>query len=562
MRMSGAEILIGLLERQDVRMVAGIPGGANLPIYDALGSNGRIRHVLVRHEQAAGFIAQGAARVTGKPAVALATSGPAATNLLTAVADAMLDSVPIVCITGQVPRALIGTDAFQEIDICGMSIPATKHNFLVRSAGELLEVLPRAFHIAASGRPGPVLVDVPRDVQTEEVSFDSWPEPAWPAQPPAFDVTDVERAAELVNAAKRPLLCVGGGVIQSGASRVVVELAQKAGAPLVTTLMALGAVDRDHPLNLGMPGMHGWSSANIAIEECDLFVAIGARFDDRVTGKLDEFCPSAKVLHVDIDASEINKVRCAHAGVAADAAAFVKALLAHIEAGRRPGWLRHVALLKARHGLATPGIEDPRKPYGLIAHVASVAGVDAIITTDVGRHQMWVAQSYPFKKPRAWLTSGGLGTMGFGLPAAIGAALAQPGRPVVCFSGDGSLLMNIQELATAVEEDLNVKIILMNNNSLGLVRQQQSLFYGGRIFQSDFRHKVDFCLVAEGFGMRRIDLETAGDPASALKEVFADEHPWLVHAPISAEEMVYPMVPPGAANSSMIGGEGDVWANL
>ena len=557
MKMSGAELIVALLERQGIDILAGIPGGANLPIYDALGRNGRIRHVLARHEQGAGFMAQGAARVTGKCAVAMATSGPGATNLLTAIADAKLDSVPIVCITGQVPRAMMGSDAFQEVDTYGMSIPATKHNFLARSAAELLEAVPRAFAIAASDRPGPVLIDVPKDVQMEEVEFDAWPEPGGPGPAPPFDKSDLDRAAALINASERPLLCLGGGVISSGASEVALELAETAGLPVTMTLMALGAVRTDHPLHLGMPGMHGPRCTNMAIEECDLFIAVGARFDDRATGRLDAFCPTAKVLHIDIDASEIDKIRPAHVGIVADAREFLTALVPRVGERAHPAWLERIARLKSEHPLVRPGVDDPRTPYGLIAHVAAVAAEDAIIATDVGQHQMWVAQSYPLTRARSWLTSGGLGTMGFGLPAAIGAALAWPQRSVVCFSGDGSLLMNIQELATAVEEDVDVKIVLMNNNSLGLVHQQQALFYGGRVYQADYRTSVDFCRVAEGFGMATVDLATSTDPAAAIERAFARRGPCLVHAPISAEEMVYPMVPPGAANKDMIGGQKD-----
>jgi len=560
MRMSGAEITIALLERQGIRIIAGIPGGANFPIYDALGKSGHIRHVLARHEQGAGFIAQGMARVTGKPAVAMATSGPGATNLLTALADARLDSVPIVCLTGQVPRAMIGTDAFQEIDTYGMSIPATKHNFLVRSAAELLEVVPRAFRIAASGRPGPVLVDVPKDVQLEEAQFAAWPQPGVADPAPLFDESDLERAAALIDGAERPVLCLGGGIISSNASEAAVALAEKARLPLLTTLMALGAVPSGHPLYLGMPGMHGPRCANMAIEECDLFIAAGCRFDDRATGRLDAFCPNAKVLHVDIDASEIDKIRPAHVGITADAREFIAALFPCVEARPRDEWLARTAQLKADYPLVRPGVENPRSPYGLIAHAAAAAGPDAIVATDVGQHQMWVAQSFPFGRPRRWLTSGGLGTMGFGLPAAIGAALAAPERTVVCFSGDGSLLMNIQELATAVEEAVNVKIVLLNNNSLGLVHQQQALFYGGRIYQTDYRTAVDFVRVAEGFGMSAFDLGATVDPVGALRRAFVRRGPVLIHASVSVEEMVYPMVPPGAANRDMIGGEKDVYA--
>jgi len=552
---TGAEIIVRLLERQGIRVVAGIPGGANLPLYDALSHSGTIRHVLARHEQGAGFIAQGMARATGRPAVCLATSGPGATNVLTAIADAKLDSIPIVCVTGQVPRAMIGTDAFQEVDTYGLSIPITKHNFLVRSAAELLDAIPRAFRIAASGRPGPVLIDVPKDVQMEAVDFETWPEPGRPDPSPRFSQADVERAAAMINAARRPILYLGGGVIHSGAAGPAVVLAERAAIPATMTLMALGAMPFDHPRALGMLGMHGARFTNLALEECDLLVAAGVRFDDRATGRVAAFCPNAQIVHIDIDPSELDKIKAAHVGIVGDLRDVLEALLPRIEPNPREEWSERIAALKQRHPLQMPGADDPRTPYGLILQAAAALGDEAIVATDVGQHQMWTAQAYPFRRPRQWLTSGGLGTMGFGLPAAIGAALACPDRTVVCFSGDGSLMMNIQELATAAEENANVKIIVLNNNALGLVRQQQHLFYGRRIYASDFRSQVDFVRIAEGFGVRACDLAAEGDPREALVRALREPGPCLIHAPIDTNEKVYPMVPPGAANRDMIGGE-------
>jgi acetolactate synthase I/II/III large subunit len=556
MKLTGAQIIIQLLERQGITTIAGIPGGANLPLYDALSQSRTIHHVLARHEQGAGFIAQGLARASGNPAVCFATSGPGATNILTAIADAKLDSIPLICITGQVPSALIGTDAFQEVDTYGMSIPVTKHNFLVRSAAELLTVIPASFRIAASGRPGPVLIDVPKDVQNQVLEFQAWPEPGRPDPAPAFALTDVASAADLINTAARPICYIGGGVIHAGAAHLIRRLAEKASIPTTMTLMGLGAVPMDHPRAIGMLGMHAARYTNIALEACDLLIAAGVRFDDRATGKVAAFCPHARIVHIDIDASELDKIKTAHVGLEGDVREVLEVLLPMVEEQPRTAWLAYIEELKVLYPLQIPGADDPCTPYGLVLQAASLLDDDAIITTDVGQHQMWAAQVYPLRHPRQWLTSGGLGTMGFGLPAAIGAALAYPTRTVVCFSGDGSLLMNIQELVTAVEEDVNVKIILMNNNSLGLVHQQQDLFYGGRLFASDFQARVDFGTIARGFGMAVYDLATATDPHATLARALGTLGPCLIHAPIDAQEKVYPMVPPGAANKDMIGGEG------
>ena len=555
MRLTGAQIIIHLLERQQITTMAGIPGGANLPLYDALSQSYGIRHVLARHEQGAGFIAQGMARASGKPAVCFATSGPGATNMLTAIADAKLDSIPLVCITGQVPTSLIGTDAFQEVDTYGLSIPVTKHNFLVRSAAELLKVIPEAFRIAASGRPGPVLVDVPKDVQNQVVEFQAWPEPGSRDPAPAGASADIAEAARLINTAARPILYIGGGVIHAAATQLATRLAEQANIPTTMTLMGLGAVPTDHPRAIGMLGMHAARYTNLALAACDVLIAAGVRFDDRATGKVAQFCPGARIIHIDIDASELDKIKTAHVGIVGDVRAVLEALLPLVKEQPRTAWLAHIDELKANYPLHTPGVDDPRTPYGLVLQTANLLDDDAIITTDVGQHQMWAAQVYPVRRPRQWLTSGGLGTMGFGLPAAIGAALVHPGSPVVCFSGDGSLLMNIQELVTAVEEDVNVKIILMNNNSLGLVHQQQELFYRGHIFASDYDTRVDFLTIARGFGMTAYDLATAADPFSTLAQALHTPGPCLIHAPIDVQEKVYPMVPPGAANTDMIGGE-------
>ena len=553
MQMTGADLIVKLLERQGTSTIAGVPGGAALPMYDALSKSKTIHHVLCRHEQGAGFIAQGMARVSGRPEVCLASSGPGATNLVTAIADAKLDSIPIIAFTGQVPLSMIGTDAFQEVDTYGMTIPITKHNFLVRSAKDLLEVIPAAFRIAMSDRPGPVLVDVPKDVQNQMVSFEAYPDVVVPDAAPKFDIAAVEEAAKMIEAAERPVLYLGGGVIHSGAAAMAVTLAEQASLPTTMTLMALGAMPMDHPLAIGMLGMHGARYTNYVLEEADLLICVGARFDDRAIGKTAEFCPNAKIIHIDIDRSELHKVKDAHVAIAGDVGQVLAELLPRVKPQLRKRWLSHVESLKGRFPLAMPGIEDPRSPYGLIHAVANCLDDSAIITSDVGQHQMWVAQAYPFRRARQWLNSGGLGTMGFGFPAAIGAALAAPDRTVVCFSGDGSLKMNIQEMATAAQENVNVKIILMNNQSLGLVHQQQNLFYGKRIMASRYERPTDFLKIAEGFGMRAVDLDPSPNPRATLAEALHTPGPCLIHATIDPNEFVYPMVPPGAANSEMIG---------
>jgi acetolactate synthase I/II/III large subunit len=555
-KLTGAELIVRLLELNRITTVAGIPGGANLPLYDALGASS-IRHVLTRHEQGAGFVAQGMARASGRPAVCLGTSGPGATNLLTAIADAKLDSIPIVAITGQVPRAMIGTDAFQEIDTYGLTVPITKHNFLVRSAGDLLEVIPDALRIASSGRPGPVVVDVPKDVQTEAVEIDHLPAPVRPNPPPRFGASEIGRAAELINESQRPLLLVGAGVIAAEASPKLRRLIERASIPTAATLLALGALPHDHPLFLGMVGMHAARFTNLLLDECDLLIGLGVRFDDRATGKAAEFCPRAKILHIDIDPSELGKIKEPAVGLTADVGEALSALEPLIAMNPRTDWIGHMRALRESYPLMVPGADDPLRPYGIIRLAAALLPEDAIVTSDVGQHQMWVAQAYPFTRPRQWLTSGGLGTMGFGMPAAIGAALAAPDRTVACFSGDGSLLMNLQELATAAEQQVTVKIILLNNSHLGLVRQQQHLFYGKRYCASRFVAQTDFVAIARGFGVPAVDLCEARDPVAALEQAIKRSGPCLVNVPIAPEENVYPMVPPGGANRDMIGGEFD-----
>jgi len=551
--MTGAEIVIHLLERQGIGTIFGIPGGAILPIYDALSRSGKIRHILTRHEQGAGFMAQGMARSTGKPAVFFATSGPGATNMLTAFADAKFDSVPVICVTGQVSRALLGTDAFQEVDIYGMTIPVAKHNFLVRSGEQLLEVIPEAFRIAASGRFGPVLVDIPRDVQLGRVDFEDWPEPGLPETAAEPDVDRMRQALDMLETAQRPVLMVGGGVIASGSADLSRALAEKCGLPVAMSMQGLGGIPADHPLNLGLIGMHGARCTNMILDACDLLVVAGARLDDRATGDAKQFCPNARIVHIDIDPSELGKIYIPHVDIVGDANRVLDYFLRHAPDADRGPWLREVAELKARYPLYMTGTDDPRTAYGIIRQVARLVGDEAIVTTDVGQHQMRVAQAYPLTRARQWLSSGGLGAMGFGLPAAIGAAVANPERPVICFTGDGSLFMNIQELATAAELGVNVKVVLVNNKGLGLIHQLQDLFFDSRLFAWEYTREVDFIRIAEGFGVAAVDLDAHPSPLECLAETLRRPGPALIHIRAPAEDKVYPIVPPGAANTAMIG---------
>ena len=550
-RMTGAELIIRMLEQHGITSVSGIPGGAALPLYDALG-NSRIRHILARHEQGAGFIAQGIARTTGKAAVCISSSGPGATNLMTAIADAKLDSVPLVCITAQVSSPMIGTDAFQEVDTYGMSIPITKHNYLVRTVQDLPGIIADAFRIAESGRPGPVWVDVPKDVQAAIIEIDELP-PIMPKDPlPLFDAEKVTEAAVMINQAKRPILYIGGGIVASQSQQLVQSFAERAGLPTTMTLMGLGTIPQQHPLYLGMLGMHGARYTNMILQESDLLIVVGARFDDRAIGKAEQFCPDAKIIHVDIDRAEISKIKQPDIAINADAGQVLAMLLPQIEVNARQAWNDHIAQIKQEFPLEQINKSDPLSHFGLIAAVADAVDNDAIITTDVGQHQMWVAQAYPLCRPRQWLTSGGLGTMGFGLPAAIGAALAEPSRKIVCFTGDGSIMMNIQEMATAAEHNLDIKIILMNNQALGMVHQQQTLMFNEHIVASAYPYQTDFVTIAKGFGLHTCDLNKESDPHAALQAAIDRPGPCLIHALIDVSEKVWPMVLPGDANIDMV----------
>lgn len=550
MKYSGAELITQLLERQGIDTVFGIPGGANLPLYNALYKS-NLKHILARHEQGAGFMAQGVARATGKAAVCFATSGPGATNLLTAIADAKLDSIPVIAITGQVSSGLIGTDAFQEIDTYGMSMPVTKHNFLIRSVAELLEVIPEAFRIAVSGRPGPVLIDVPKDVQQQYIEFSSWPEPGSKIPPIKPDISGIREAARMLSEAKRPVLYIGGGIIHANASELAVRLSHCSSVPAVCTLMGMGVFKSEDPHYLGMLGMHGARSTNETLHNCDLLLAFGTRFDDRATGKVKEFCPGARIIHADIDNSEFGKIRKPHLALHGDIGEILTLLLSHVEKMDRTDWMNQIAQIKQKYPSKAVS-DDLFCPANIIKSVASLVDSDAIVCTDVGQHQMWVAQYYPFSRPRTLLSSGGLGTMGFGLPAAIGAALANPERKVILFTGDGSLLMNIQELATLADLNLNLTIILFNNGHLGMVRQQQELFYDKNYIASRFATNPDFRTIAEGFGITSYDLKDYDSPVHILSRALKEENSCLVNVPIHYSNNVMPIVPPGAANIESI----------
>ncbi|MDD3023197.1 MAG: biosynthetic-type acetolactate synthase large subunit [Syntrophomonadaceae bacterium] len=554
MKYSGAEIIVKLLEMQGVKVVAGIPGGANLPLYNAL-YNSNIKHILARHEQGAGFIAQGIARSSGRAAVCFATSGPGATNLITAIADAKLDSVPIIAITGQVASSLIGSDAFQEVDMYGLTIPICKHNYLVNSAHDLIHIIPEAFRIAESGRPGPVVIDVPKDIQMQEIEVQQWLLPVPPHELPDLDLYKLDKVAKLINESTRPMLYIGGGVVNSEASSLLYELAIKNSIPVASTLMGLGCFPCHDPLYLGMMGMHGFRYTNYLINDADLIIALGVRFDDRVTGNLNKFCPRAGIIHIDIDPSEIDKIKKSHISLTSDISMVLRHLIPLLDVKQRLDWLDHINKMKQNHPYILPDKNEGLHPINIIRDIGRMVSPETIITTDVGQHQMWVAQAYSFHHPRTLLTSGGMGTMGFGLPAAIGAALANPLKQIVCFSGDGSFLMNIQELATLADLQLNIAIVILNNGHLGLVRQQQELFYEHNYIASKFASNPDFAAIAEGFGIKSCDLSKGDELIGIFKHWAGNPGPCLINVPIHFAENVFPMIPPGNAITEMIGGE-------
>ncbi|MDF2823725.1 MAG: acetolactate synthase 1 catalytic subunit [Mycobacterium sp.] len=565
-QLTGAQSVIRSLEELDVDVIFGIPGGAVLPVYDPLFDSQKLRHVLVRHEQGAGHAASGYAHATGKVGVMMATSGPGATNLVTPLADAQMDSIPVVAITGQVGRALIGTDAFQEADISGITMPITKHNFLVRDGNDIPRVMAEAFHIARSGRPGAVLVDIPKDILQGECTF-SWP--------PVMDLPgykpntkphsrQIREAAKLIAAARKPVLYVGGGVIRGEAHEQLLDLAELTGIPVVTTLMARGAFPDSHPQNLGMPGMHGTVAAVAALQKSDLLIALGTRFDDRVTGKLDSFAPDAKVIHADIDPAEIGKNRHADVPIVGDVLHVITDLTAVLRQDgvsastlSHDNWWEYLSTVRSTYPLSYPPQSDGSlSPEFVISKLGEIAGPDAVYVAGVGQHQMWAAQFVKYENPRTWLNSGGLGTMGFAVPAAMGAKFARPEAEVWAIDGDGCFQMTNQELATCAIEGAPIKVALINNGNLGMVRQWQTLFYEQRYSQTDLsthtRRIPDFVKLAEALGCVGLRCEREEDVEDVINQARAiNDRPVVIDFVVGADAQVWPMVAAGVSNDEI-----------
>ena len=523
--MNGAQWVVHALRAQGVETVFGYPGGAIMPIYDAL-YDGGVEHLLCRHEQGAAMAAIGYARATGKTGVCMATSGPGATNLITGLADALLDSVPVVAITGQVASPFIGTDAFQEVDVLGLSLACTKHSFLVQSLEELPRVMAEAFEVASSGRPGPVLVDIPKDIQV--ALGDLEPHFSTVESDNAYPHAEVEEARQMMAQAKQPMLYVGGGVGMAQAVPALRAFIATTQMPATCTLKGLGAVEADYPYYLGMLGMHGTKAANLAVQECDLLIAVGARFDDRVTGKLNTFAPNAKVIHMDIDPAEMNKLRQAHP------------------------WRQHTADMRTEHAWRYDHPGDAIYAPLLLKQLSDRKPADSVVTTDVGQHQMWSAQHMTYTRPENFITSSGLGTMGFGLPAAVGAQVARPNDTVICISGDGSFMMNVQELGTVKRKQLPLKIVLLDNQRLGMVRQWQQLFFQERYSETTLTDNPDFLTLASAFGIPGQHITRKDQVEAALDTMLSSEGPYLLHVSIDELENVWPLVPPGASNSQML----------
>jgi len=551
---TGAEIFVESLIRQKVEVIFGYPGGVLLPIFDSLYSS-PLRVILPRHEQGAAHMADGYARATGRVGVCLATSGPGATNLVTGIATAYMDSIPIVALTGQVATNMIGNDAFQEVDITGITRPITKHNFLIKDVRDIARTISEAFYIAATGRPGPVLIDIPKDVSVakcvpeypDKVEIRSYRPNLIP------HVNQLKKAALLIGEAKRPLIYAGGGVILADAAEELKQLAEKINAPVTLTLMGLGAFPGTHEQFIGMLGMHGTRTANYAIQESDLIIAVGVRFDDRVTGRVEHFAPDARIIHVDVDPASISKVVSVDVPIVGDAKQSLQRLLKEVKPGTSRAWWTQINEWRSKFPLSYDKKNGVLKPQQVIEMLYQIGGDELFVTTDVGQHQMWTAQFFKFNRPRQLASSGGLGTMGYGFPASLGAQVGLPGKPVVVVSGDGSFQMNMQELATAVINKLPVKIILLNNGFLGMVRQWQELFHGKRYSSTRIANSVDFVKLAEAFGATGLRVTAAGQLETTLKQAFATAGPVLVDCHVEPEENVWPMVPAGAPIHEMIG---------
>ncbi|PTT44050.1 acetolactate synthase 2 catalytic subunit [Aeromonas sp. HMWF016] len=544
--MNGAQFLVQALKKQGVTQVFGYPGGAIMPVYDAL-YDGGLAHQLCRHEQGAAMAAVGYARASGQVGVCIATSGPGATNLVTGLAEALLDSVPLVAISGQVPCSAIGTDAFQEVDVLGMSLSCTKHSFMVTDAADLGRVLAEAFAIATEGRPGPVLIDLPKDVQLAAVPTQS---PLFAVEEPeALNPSELAAARTLIAAAERPVLYVGGGVGMANAEQQLREFAAATGMPAVTTLKGIGALDPDSPVYLGMLGMHGTKAANYAVQQCDLLLVVGARFDDRVTGKLEEFAPEAKVIHLDVDAAEFGKRRAAEVGITTDLKRVLPALAMSLSIDP---WREHCAAMAREYAFRYDHPGQAIYAPALLKQLSARLPESSVVACDVGQHQMWVAQHMRFTSPRNHLSSAGLGTMGFGLPAAIGAKMSRPEDEVVLVSGDGSFMMNVQELGTIRRAQLKVKMVLLDNQRLGMVRQWQELFFDGRYSETILSDNPDFVALAAAFGIPGETITCKEQIAGALDRLLKSESAYLLHVAISEEENVWPLVPPGVANHKMM----------
>ena len=554
MRLTGSQILVECLKREGVKVIFGIPGGAIMPLHDVLYSETSIKHILTRHEQGAAHAAEGYARATGKVGVCMATSGPGATNLVTGLANAHLDSIPLVAFTGQVPTSLIGTDAFQEVDISGITLPITKNNYVVRDVKDLVRIVREAFYIARTGRPGPVLIDFPKDIQLAKTEF-KYPKKIYlNGYKPTFsgNVKQIKAAAQEIKNAKKPIIYAGGGVISSNASTEVRDLAFKTNIPVTTTLMGLGCFPETHPLSLGMLGMHGTAYANYAISAADLIIALGVRFDDRITGKLDEFAPKAKIVHIDIDPAEVGKNILVDIPIVGDIKNVLKKLNEYVHKKKETEWLKTVEDFKKNYPLKYSDTEE-LKPQYIMETINKIAKDNTIIVTSVGQHQMWAALYHQYTEPRTFISSGGLGTMGYGFPAALGAKVGCPEKKVICISGDGSFQMNQQEIATAVNNNLAVIMIIMNNGYLGMVRQWQELFFNKRYAETTLNGNPDFVKLVEAYGGTGIRVKKKQEFYPALEKALSLDKFVLIDCLIPKEENVFPMVNPGSPISKMIG---------